>query len=74
MRHPRRRFGKDTVLANIGNLVRPYKRDSDRFVGVALLDDPDADRLLQLDLETAALDFLALEGGYTRGGRLVSGR
>ena len=33
---------------------------------VALLDDPDADRLLQLDLETAALDFLALEGGYTR--------
>jgi FdhE protein len=31
---------------------------------VALLDAPDADRLL--DLETAALDFIALEGGYTR--------
>ena len=33
---------------------------------VALLDAPDADRLLELDLETAALDFLALERGYTR--------
>ena len=33
---------------------------------VALLDPPDADRLLELDLETAALDFVALEGGYTR--------
>ena len=33
---------------------------------VALLDAPDADRLLELDLETAALDFVALEGGYTR--------
>jgi FdhE protein len=39
---------------------------------VALLDEPDGDRLLQLDLETAALDFLALEGGYTREGRLGS--
>jgi len=39
---------------------------------VALLDDPDTDRLLQLDLETTALDFLALERGYTRGGRLDS--
>ena len=35
---------------------------------VALLDEPDADRLLELDLETAALDFLALEAGYTRPG------
>jgi FdhE protein len=33
---------------------------------VALLDAPDADRLLELDLETAALDFVALEGGYAR--------
>jgi formate dehydrogenase accessory protein FdhE len=33
---------------------------------VALLDPPDAGRLLELDLETAALDFVALEGGYTR--------
>jgi formate dehydrogenase formation protein len=33
---------------------------------VALLDAPDADRLLELDLETAALDFVALEGGYSR--------
>jgi FdhE protein len=33
---------------------------------VALLDAPDADRLLELDLETAALDFVALEGGYLR--------
>ena len=33
---------------------------------VALLDPPDADRLLELDLETAALDFVALESGYTR--------
>lgn len=33
---------------------------------VALLDAPDDDRLLQLDLETAALDFVALEAGYSR--------
>ena len=33
---------------------------------VALLDAPGADRLLALDLETAALDFLALEAGYVR--------
>jgi FdhE protein len=33
---------------------------------VALLDAPEADRLLQLDLETAALDFLALDRGYAR--------
>jgi FdhE protein len=33
---------------------------------VALLDPPDAERLLELDLETAALDFIALESGYTR--------
>jgi FdhE protein len=35
---------------------------------VALLDAPGADRLLELDLETAALDFLALERGYSRTG------
>jgi FdhE protein len=35
---------------------------------VSLLDEPDADRLLELDFETAALDFLALEGGYARAG------
>ncbi len=33
---------------------------------VALLDAPAADRLLQLDLDTMALDFLALERGYAR--------
>ncbi|HEU4649150.1 MAG TPA: formate dehydrogenase accessory protein FdhE [Gemmatimonadales bacterium] len=33
---------------------------------IAALDAPSADRLLQLDLETAALDFLALEHGYSR--------
>jgi FdhE protein len=33
---------------------------------VALLDAPDADRLLELDLETAALDFVALDAGYIR--------
>jgi hypothetical protein len=33
---------------------------------VALLDRPAADRLLQLDLETVALDFLALDQGYAR--------
>jgi FdhE protein len=35
---------------------------------VALLDPPGADRLLELDLETAALDFLALDRGYSRDG------
>jgi FdhE protein len=35
---------------------------------VALLDAPGADRLLELDLETAALDFLALDHGYSRTG------
>jgi FdhE protein len=35
---------------------------------VALLDAPGADRLLELDLETAALDFLALDRGYSRAG------
>jgi FdhE protein len=35
---------------------------------VALLDAPGADRLLELDLETAALDFLALDHGYSRAG------
>jgi FdhE protein len=39
---------------------------------VALLDVPDADRLLELDLETAGLDFLALEQGYTRNSELPS--
>lgn len=34
---------------------------------VSQLDRPDAERLLELDLETAALDFLALDAGYTRG-------
>jgi hypothetical protein len=33
---------------------------------LALLDAPPADRLLQLDLETVALDFLALDRGYIR--------
>jgi FdhE protein len=33
---------------------------------VALLDAPDAGRLLELDLETAALDFIAIEAGYSR--------
>jgi FdhE protein len=33
---------------------------------VALLDSPGADRVLELDLETAGLDFLALEHGYMR--------
>lgn len=33
---------------------------------VMLLDAPDADRLLELDLDTAALDFLALDAGYQR--------
>jgi FdhE protein len=33
---------------------------------VAVLDLPDPDRLLRLDLETAALDFAALDGGYRR--------
>jgi FdhE protein len=33
---------------------------------VMLLDAPDPDRLLELDLETAALDFLALDAGYQR--------
>lgn len=33
---------------------------------VAVLDPPDAGRLLELDLETAFLDFLALDAGYTR--------
>jgi formate dehydrogenase accessory protein FdhE len=36
---------------------------------IAALDAPSADRLLQLDLETAALDFLALEHGYSRRAR-----
>jgi FdhE protein len=35
---------------------------------VALLDAPGADRVLELDLETAALDFLALDRGYSRAG------
>jgi FdhE protein len=34
---------------------------------VASLDLPQPDRLLQLDLDTVALDFLALERGYVRG-------
>jgi FdhE protein len=33
---------------------------------VALLDPPDVGRLLELDLETAALDFMAVEAGYSR--------
>lgn len=33
---------------------------------IAMLDLPDPDRLLELDLETAALDFLAVEEGYSR--------
>ncbi|HET7426800.1 MAG TPA: formate dehydrogenase accessory protein FdhE [Gemmatimonadales bacterium] len=33
---------------------------------VMLLDAPDPDRLLELDLDTAALDFLALDAGYQR--------
>ena len=33
---------------------------------VTLLDPPGADRLLALDLETVALDFAALDGGYAR--------
>jgi FdhE protein len=33
---------------------------------LTLLDAPGYDRLLELDLETAALDFLALEQGYSR--------
>ncbi len=33
---------------------------------VSLLDPPDPDRLLALDLETAALDFLSLDAGYSR--------
>ena len=39
---------------------------------LALLDAPDADRLLELDLETAALDFLALERGYVRASAAAS--
>jgi formate dehydrogenase accessory protein FdhE len=35
---------------------------------IAALDPPDADGLLRLDLETAALDFIALDAGYTRAG------
>ena len=31
-----------------------------------LLDPPGADRLLALDLETVALEFAALDGGYAR--------
>ena len=34
---------------------------------MALLDAPDARRILELDLETAALDFMAVEAGYSRG-------
>jgi FdhE protein len=33
---------------------------------VALLDEPDADRVVSLDLETAGLDFVAIERGYRR--------
>jgi FdhE protein len=33
---------------------------------VTLLDPPGADRVLALDLETVALDFAALDGGYAR--------
>jgi FdhE protein len=33
---------------------------------VAVLDMPDVDRVLELDLETAGLDFVALERGYRR--------
>jgi FdhE protein len=33
---------------------------------LALLDSTDVGRLLELDLETAALDFMALDQGYTR--------
>ena len=33
---------------------------------VAQLDPPGADRLVDLDLETVALDFAALDGGYAR--------
>jgi hypothetical protein len=33
---------------------------------VSVLDLPDADGVLRLDLETAALDFIALDSGYTR--------
>jgi FdhE protein len=36
---------------------------------VALLDAPDPGRLLELDLETAALDFMAIEAGYGRRAR-----
>lgn len=35
---------------------------------IAVLDLPSADRVLTLDLETAGLDFLALEQGYRRTG------
>ncbi|HEX2218510.1 MAG TPA: formate dehydrogenase accessory protein FdhE [Gemmatimonadales bacterium] len=35
---------------------------------VSVLDLPDADRLLRLDLETSALDFIALDAGYSRAG------
>jgi formate dehydrogenase maturation protein FdhE len=35
---------------------------------IAALDPPDPDGLLRLDLETAALDFIALDAGYTRAG------
>jgi FdhE protein len=35
---------------------------------IAVLELPDADRLLRLDLETAALDFMALDAGYSRAG------
>lgn len=33
---------------------------------LSVLDLPDPDRLLRLDLETAGLDFMALEAGYSR--------
>jgi hypothetical protein len=33
---------------------------------ISVLDLPDPDRLLRIDLETAALDFSALESGYSR--------
>lgn len=33
---------------------------------ISVLDLPDADRLLRIDLETAVLDFTALESGYSR--------
>lgn len=35
---------------------------------IAVLDLPDADGLLRLDLETAALDFIAVDAGYSRSG------